>query len=64
VRVDDLVGKIVRLAPGQAANSQIEAALKENGEFVRKKIGDHEVITTREIIGSTPGGLDAAHRVG
>jgi len=50
VRVDDLVGEIVRLAPGQAANSQIEAALKENGEFVRKKIGDHEVITTREII--------------
>ena len=50
VRVDQLVGEIVRLAPGQAANSQIEAALKENGEFVRKKIGDHEMITTRAIV--------------
>ena len=51
VRVDQLVGEIVRLAPAQAANSQIEAALKDNTEFVRKKIGDHEVITTRAIIG-------------
>ncbi len=50
VRVDHLVGEIVRLAPGQAANSQIEAALKDNTEFVRKKIGDHERITTRAII--------------
>jgi hypothetical protein len=50
VRVDHLVGEIVRLAPGQAANSQIEAALKDNGEFVRKKIGDHQMITTRAII--------------
>jgi conjugative relaxase-like TrwC/TraI family protein len=50
VRLDQLVGEIVRLAPGQAANSQIEAALKDNTEFVRKKIGDHEVITTRAII--------------
>ncbi|MFY9985997.1 MAG: AAA family ATPase [Chthoniobacterales bacterium] len=50
VRVDHLVGEIVRLAPGHAANSQIEAALKDNTEFVRKKVGDHEMITTRAII--------------
>jgi conjugative relaxase-like TrwC/TraI family protein len=50
VRVDHLVGEIVRLAPGQAANSQIEAALKDNGEFVRKKVGDQEMITTRAIV--------------
>jgi conjugative relaxase-like TrwC/TraI family protein len=50
VRVDHLVGEIVRLAPGQAANSQIEAALKDNTEFLRKKVGDHEMITTRAII--------------
>src|SRR5260221_260729 len=50
VRVDHWVGEIVRLAPGQAANSEIEAALKDNTEFVRKKIGDHERITTRAII--------------
>jgi hypothetical protein len=50
VRLDQLVGEIVRLAPGQAANSQIEAALKDNAEFVRKKIGGHEMITTRAII--------------
>jgi hypothetical protein len=50
VRLDHLVGEIVRLAPGQATNSQIEAALRDNGEFVRKKVGDHEMITTRAII--------------
>jgi conjugative relaxase-like TrwC/TraI family protein len=51
VRTDHLVGEIVRLAPGQASNLEIEAALKNRTEFVRKKIGDHEMITTRAIIG-------------
>jgi conjugative relaxase-like TrwC/TraI family protein len=50
VRVDHLVGEIVRLAPGQATNSQIESAVKDNVEFVQKKIGDHDMITTRAII--------------
>ena len=50
VRTDLLVGEIVRLAPGQANNSEIEAALKNRDEFVRKKVGDHEMITTRAII--------------
>jgi putative ribosome biogenesis GTPase RsgA len=51
VRLDHLVGEIVRLAPGQADNSKIEAALKDKAEFVRRKVGDHEMITTRAIIG-------------
>src|SRR5258707_8443993 len=50
VRTDLLVGETVRLAPGQASNSEIEAALKNRDEFVRKKVGDHEMITTRAII--------------
>jgi hypothetical protein len=50
VRTDLLVGEIVRLAPGQASNAEIEAALKNRDEFVRKKVGDHEMITTRGII--------------
>jgi hypothetical protein len=50
VRTDLLVGEIVRLAPGQARNSEIEAALDDRDEFVRKKVGDHEMITTRAII--------------
>jgi conjugative relaxase-like TrwC/TraI family protein len=50
LRVDTLVGEIVRLAPGQASNSEIEAALEDRDEFVRKKVGDHEMITTRAII--------------
>jgi hypothetical protein len=50
VRTDLLVGEIVRLAPGQASNSEIEAALKNRDEFVRKKVGDNEMITTRAII--------------
>jgi conjugative relaxase-like TrwC/TraI family protein len=50
VRLDHLVGEIVRLAPGQADNSKIESALRDKAEFVRKKIGDHEMITTCAII--------------
>src|SRR5260221_314158 len=50
VRTDLLVGEIVRLAPGQASNSDIEAALDDRDEFVRKQIGDHEMVTTRAII--------------
>jgi len=50
VRTDLLVGEIVRLAPGQASNGEIEGALKNRREFVRKKVGDHEMITTRAII--------------
>ena len=49
-RTDLLLGEIVRLAPGQASNSQIGAALDDRDEFVRKKIDDHEMITTRAII--------------
>jgi hypothetical protein len=50
VRADLLVGEIVRLAPGQASNSEIETVLRNRHEFVRKKVGDHEMITTRAII--------------
>src|SRR5258708_33995863 len=50
VRTDLLVGEIVRLAPGQASNAEIEAALDDRDEFVRKEIGDHEMVTTRAII--------------
>jgi hypothetical protein len=50
VRTDLLVGEIVRLAPGQASNAEIEAALRNRDEFARKKVGDHEMITTRAII--------------
>jgi len=50
VRTDLLVGEIVRLAPGQASNCEIEAALDDRDEFVRKEIGDHEMVTTRAII--------------
>jgi hypothetical protein len=50
VRVDHLVGEIVRLAPGQASNPEIEDALNNRAEFVRKRIGDHEMITTRAVI--------------
>ena len=59
VRVDHLVGEIVRLAPGQASNLEIEAALKNRTEFVRKKIGDHEMITTRAIIAEEQAIIDA-----
>jgi hypothetical protein len=65
VRLDHLVGEIVRLAPGQASNAEIESALKNRAEFVRKKIGDHEMITTRAIIAEEQAIIDAVqHAVG
>ena len=60
VRTDLLVGEIVRLAPGQASNSQIAATLDDRDEFVRKKIGDHEMITTRAIIAEEEAIIDGA----
>jgi hypothetical protein len=50
VRTDLLVGEIERLAPGQGSNSEIEAALDDQDEFVCKRISDHEMVTTRAII--------------
>ena len=50
VRTDLLVGEIVRLAPGQASNSEMATALQNRHDFVRNKVGDHEMITTRAII--------------
>jgi conjugative relaxase-like TrwC/TraI family protein len=57
VRTDLLVGEIVRLSPGQAGNPEIEEALKNRDEFVRKKVGDHEMITTRAIIDGVRAGM-------
>ena len=59
VRTDLLVGEVVRLAPGRASNSEIEAALDDRDEFVRKKIGDHEMITTNAIIAEEQAIIDA-----
>jgi conjugative relaxase-like TrwC/TraI family protein len=59
VRVDHLLGEIVRLAPGKASNSEIEAALMNRDEFVRKKVGDHEMITSRAIIAEEEAVIDA-----
>jgi AAA domain len=50
VRTDELISEIVRLAPGRATNSEIEAALNNRSEFVRREIDGHEMITTRAII--------------
>jgi conjugative relaxase-like TrwC/TraI family protein len=50
VRTDELISESVRLAPGQATNSEIDAALNNRNEFVRKKLDGHEMITTRAII--------------
>jgi hypothetical protein len=34
----------------KVVNQGVEAVLKDNAEFVRRKVGDHEMITTRTII--------------
>jgi hypothetical protein len=50
VRTDELITEIVRLAPGQVTNAEIENGLNNQEEFVRRKIDGYEMITTRAII--------------
>jgi conjugative relaxase-like TrwC/TraI family protein len=50
VPTDELITEIVRLAPGQATNAEIENALNNQEEFVCRKIAKQEMITTRVII--------------
>jgi hypothetical protein len=51
VRLDKLQGEIVRLAPGQVANDVMTQQLRDNRQFLVRRLEGHEVVTTRQIIG-------------
>jgi conjugative relaxase-like TrwC/TraI family protein len=51
VRLDKLQGEIVRLAPGQVANDGMTQQLRDDRQFLIRRMEGHEVVTTRQILG-------------
>jgi conjugative relaxase-like TrwC/TraI family protein len=51
VRLDKLQGEIVRLAPGQVANDVMTQQLRDDRQFLVRRVEGHEVVTTRQILG-------------
>ena len=51
VRLDHLLGEIVRLAPGQVANENLAAQLRDDRRFLIRRMDGHEAVTTRQILG-------------
>ena len=51
VRLDKLQGEIVRLAPGQVANDVMTQQLRDDRQFLIRRVDGHEVVTTRQILG-------------
>jgi conjugative relaxase-like TrwC/TraI family protein len=50
VRLDHLLGEIVRLAPGAIANEKLAAQLRDDRRFLIRRMESHEVATTRQIL--------------
>jgi conjugative relaxase-like TrwC/TraI family protein len=51
VRLDHLVGEIVRLAPGAVANDKMAEQLRDDRRFLVRRMDGQEVVTTRQILG-------------
>jgi conjugative relaxase-like TrwC/TraI family protein len=51
VRLDHLLGEIVRLAPGVIANEKLAEQLRDDRRFLIRRIDGHDVATTRQILG-------------
>jgi hypothetical protein len=51
VRLDHLLGEIVRLAPGAVANEKLAEQLRDDRRFLIRRMEGHEVATTRQILG-------------
>jgi conjugative relaxase-like TrwC/TraI family protein len=50
VRLDHLLGEIVRLAPGAVANEDLAAQLRDDRRFLIRRMDGHEAVTTRAIL--------------
>jgi conjugative relaxase-like TrwC/TraI family protein len=51
VRLDHLLGEIVRLAPGAVANDKMAEQLRDDRQFLIRRMDGQEVVTTRQILG-------------
>jgi conjugative relaxase-like TrwC/TraI family protein len=51
VRLDYLMGEIVRLAPGAVANNKLTKNLRDDRRFLIRRMDRDEVVTTRQILG-------------
>jgi conjugative relaxase-like TrwC/TraI family protein len=51
VRLDHLLGEIVRLAPGAVANEDLAARLRDDRRFLVRRMDTEERVTTRQILG-------------
>ena len=51
VRLDHLLGEIVRLAPGAAANRELAGRLRDDRRFLIRRMDHQELVTTRRVLG-------------
>ncbi len=51
VRLDYLMGEIVRLAPGATANAELAKNLRNDRRFLIRRMDRDEVVTTQQILG-------------
>jgi len=50
VRLDHLLGEIVRLAPGAVSNDALAARLRDDRHFLIRRMGGKEMVTTRQVL--------------
>jgi conjugative relaxase-like TrwC/TraI family protein len=51
VRLDHLLGEIVRLAPGAVANEKLADRLRDDRRFLIRRMDHQELVTTRQVLG-------------
>jgi conjugative relaxase-like TrwC/TraI family protein len=51
VRLDKLLGEIVRLAPGEISNDRLAKDLRNDRRFLIRRMDGNEMVTTRQILG-------------
>jgi conjugative relaxase-like TrwC/TraI family protein len=51
VRLDKLLGEIVRLAPGEISNDRLAKHLRDDRRFLIRRMDGNEMVTTRQILG-------------
>jgi conjugative relaxase-like TrwC/TraI family protein len=51
VRLDKLLGEIVRLAPGEISNDRLAKDLRDDRRFLIRRMDGNEMVTTRQILG-------------
>jgi conjugative relaxase-like TrwC/TraI family protein len=50
VRLDHLLGEIVRLAPGAVSNDELTSRLRDDRHFLIRRMGEKEMVTTRRVL--------------